>query len=68
MSHWFTRVGIGIHWGSLGLVQPDSLEFAWIHSGTHIGRRVHSNSYGITPARLGVVGIIRVRVGSLGYA
>ena len=56
-----------------------SFEFAWVHSGApvsfmfvwfHLGdpRCVlyYSSSRGLTPARLGVVGFMRVGVGSLG--
>ena len=34
-----------------------SFDFPWDHSSAHIGRRVHSSSGGLTPARL-VVGVL----------
>ena len=40
----------------------------WIYSGASIGRLVQWGSRGITRARLSVVGLIRVRLGSLGRA
>ena len=40
----------------------------WIYSGASIGRRVQWGSRGITRARLSVVGLIWVRLGSLGRA
>ena len=40
----------------------DSLVSTWVHRGVHLGPR------GFTPARLTVVGYVRVRVGSLGCA
>ena len=39
---------------------------AWVHSGAPSGRQVHSGSRGFTLARLGVVVLNRVRLGSLG--
>ena len=42
-----------------------SLGFAWVHSGALSGCRIHKGSRGFTHACLGVVGFIRVRVGTL---
>ena len=40
--------------------------FAWVHSVTPSGHRVHSGSRGITRGRLGVFGFMRVCMGSVG--
>ena len=40
-------------------------EFTCVHSGAPRGLRVHSGSHWFTGACLGVVGFIRIRVGSL---
>ena len=42
-----------------------SFGFARFHSGTPKSRSVHSHSLGFTQARLGGLGISRVRLGSL---
>ena len=39
--------------------------FAWFHSGAPSARRDHLRSCGFTCVRLGVIGVIRVLVGSL---
>ena len=44
----------------------DSEGFACVHSGVPRGHLDHSGSHGFSRARLGVVGIIRVSVVSLG--
>ena len=56
--------------GSLGRVYGSSgtFGFAWVHTGTHRGRRVQTGLRGLTPARLGVGGFKRVPVGSLRHA
>ena len=56
--------GLRLYWGTLEsrTVAP---EFAWVDSCAHIGRRVHSSYLSFTPVRLRVLGLIRVRVGSL---
>ena len=65
--------------GSIGFPSVHSFMFAWVHSGapmglwvnsgsrgfTRAGLVVHSGSLGFASERLGVVGFIRVRVGSL---
>ena len=45
-----------------------SLGLAKVHSGEPSGRRIRSSSRGFTGAGIGVVGIILVRQGSLGWA
>ena len=67
----FIRVCVGSLWRTQW--SSGSFGFAWVHSGAHRGihssapkgRRVHWGSHGFSRAHLGVVGFIRVRVGSL---
>ena len=56
------------HVGVLGRAEWSSGSFgvAWRHSGVPTDRWVHLGSREFTPARLEVVGFIRVRFGSLG--
>ena len=58
---------IGLLWVDVGLLGGSSCSFvfAWVHSGGHSGLRVDYSSRGLPPARLGDVGFILVRVGSL---
>ena len=59
-SFWFALV----HWGA----QNGHRGFAWVHLDAFRGPPVYSGSCGFTWVLLGVVGFIRVRVGSLGRA
>ena len=56
------RVRVGSLWreGTTG-----SCRFAWVHSGAHMGLRVHSGTRGFS---LVVSGFIRVCVRSIGYS
>ena len=57
-------------WVRLGLLGPAygcSGPF-WVHSGAPSGRLVHSGSHGLFRAGVGVVGIKRFRVVSIGRA
>ena len=60
VSRGFTRARIGVGLGSF--------VFAWVHSGAHRCRRVHSSSLWFIRARKVVIMFIRVRLGSRGRA
>ena len=57
---FFRAVSLPRAYGSSG-----SFRVAWVYSGEPRGRQVYSGSRWFTPARLAVVGLIKVRVGSL---
>ena len=72
---------IGVRFGSFrrASTSPCSFEFAWVHTGHPCGRRINFEytwfprarlafGFGFARVRLGVIGFIRVGVGSLGWA